>query len=122
MSRRIRVTGGPWPERVGLEGCLFIPTALEHRERVADANPQAQARTHRGPLRPERVGLEGCILIPTPEQAKHYPFLGRSKDEVIVLIDDDPLNGPGTKFAGGWWTCAISKACVIDIGDWHARQ
>ena len=83
MSRRIRVTGGPWPER---------------------------------------VGLEGCILIPTPEQAKHYPFLGRSKDEVIVLIDDDSLNGPGTKFAGGWWTCAISKACVIDIGDWHARQ
>ena len=62
MSRRIRVTGGPWPER---------------------------------------VGLEGCILIPTPEQAKHYPFLGRSTDEAIVLIDDDQLNGPGTKFAGG---------------------
>lgn len=77
---RIRVTGGPWPER---------------------------------------IGLEGCIVIPTPEQAKLYPFNGRAKNEVIVLIDDDPLNGPGTKFCDEPWSCAINKANIeIILPSW----
>lgn len=72
MAERIRVTGGPWPER---------------------------------------IGCEGVIVEPTPEQAKVYPWPGRGKDEVIILLDKDPLLiGPWRP--GHYWSCATSRRNV----------
>jgi hypothetical protein len=68
-EHRIRVVGGPWPERIGLTGHV-----------VKDPG-------------------DGI-----------YPFSGRAKGEIIIFIDDDPLNG----HYGDYWTCAIGINDVVD--------
>lgn len=74
MTQRIRVTGGPWPER---------------------------------------IGLEGVIVEPSPEDAKLYPFKGRGKTEVIIHLDDDPLDQRYGYVS--YWTCAMDRRDIEEI-------
>jgi hypothetical protein len=85
---RIRVVGGPWPQRIGLTGVVVPP-------------PDANA-------------------------AGRYPWHGRTDDEVIVLLDDDPFNRAHCKRTGDHsfccrgdddvWSCAIARDAVVVIG------
>ena len=69
------VTGGPWPERLGLR-CRIAP-----------------------PLRDE------------------YPWTGLRyrRGEVVVLVEDDPFNGPGTPEFDREWTCTISASDITGL-------
>lgn len=58
---------------------------------------------------PERIGCAGQIAEPTPEETLYYPFAGRSSNEVIVLLDNDPLK-PDKPFRR--WTCALLRKDV----------
>lgn len=54
---------------------------------------------------PERVGCAGVIVEPsTVTEAGRYPWHGRGPNEVILLLDNDPL-GDGE---GRGWSCATS--------------
>lgn len=70
---RIRVTGGPWPERVGLEGSLVEPT--EYRD--------------------------------------EYPYNGLMRDEVIILLDDDPVGAALRSTAARFWVEHPEWTCII---------
>jgi hypothetical protein len=65
---RIRVVGGPWPERIGREGVIAT------------------------------------------SDAKCYPWVTHGRNEVVVLLDDDPLAGPVVGLEDEW-------TCVMDRGD-----
>lgn len=54
---------------------------------------------------PERHGCLCAIAEPTPEQAARYPFTGLGNNEVVVLIDNDPLPPPG--MTTNVWSCVI---------------
>jgi hypothetical protein len=45
----------------------------------------------------ERIGLRARIVPPPPGE-RHYPFDSLAPGAWVVLIEDDPLNGPGTKY------------------------
>lgn len=88
---RIRITGGPWPERIGCEGII--------------------------------------VRRPDSPEGERYPWAGRARAEVIVLLDDDPLScdkrgckhGPDDSLrclrrSGTPWTCALKLANVELIG------
>ena len=62
---------------------------------------------------PERVGCEGVIVErPTGPEGQLYPWHGRGRDEVIVLLDDDPLLPLRTGSSVRRWTCAVDRQCV----------
>lgn len=61
---RYRVTGGPWPERIGLLARIIDPAT----------------------------------------QPRHYPWVRLGKDDVVVLIENDPFH----KF-GRNWSCVMSR-------------
>lgn len=57
---------------------------------------------------PERVGAQGVIVgPPNAEVAGRYPWHGRGPNEVIVLLDDDPLKKRYDVLQG--WSCAASR-------------
>ena len=67
---------------------------------------------------PERVGCEGVIVErPAGPEGRVYPWPGRGRVEVIVLLDDDPLAGTHDDFFGephdDTWTCALNLKCVV---------
>lgn len=78
---RIRVIGGPWPERIGREG-----------------------RTVEDELDP-----------------RIYPLKGRSGNEVVILLDDDPLSHrPKGEFSNtaeedAVWSCVIGRKDVVAL-------
>lgn len=64
---------------------------------------------------PERVGKR-CRLVPDPGDGI-YPFGKRARDEVIILIEDDPF----TDQHGVWclrhddsWSCSIGLEDIIE--------
>lgn len=81
---RVRIVGGPWPERIGCEGTI--------------------------------------VDQPDGPAGDRYPWAGRSASEVIVRLDDDPLDcgrrgclHTGADFGcgnGRSWTCAIGRRNV----------
>ena len=68
--QRIRVVGGPWPERIGCEGVIVSQL---HDE---------------------------------------YPWHGLGKNEVIVLLDDDPLCDLARRLRNLDYSCAIGRKDV----------
>jgi hypothetical protein len=65
---------------------------------------------------PERIGRR-CRIVPPgrPAWAATYPWHGRAAYETIVLVEDDPLNGPGTLYDQRDWSCAIPLAFITPI-------
>ena len=55
---------------------------------------------------PERTGCEGEV-VEAPNGLGVYPDL-LGDDEVIVLLDDDPLVPPDRRHEG--WTCVLSTS------------
>lgn len=65
---------------------------------------------------PERIGCTGRI-VDDELDPKIYPRHGRGPGEVIVLLDDDPLNswhGDDDQTRG--WSCVYDRADVEPIG------
>jgi len=64
---------------------------------------------------PERIGCEG-VIVPAPAVAV-APWHGMGPDDVIVLLDDDPVGGecfgiPPDRA----WTCRIRRSMVEVVG------
>jgi len=78
---------------------------------MPDLTPDAQriVMNDRCPW-PERVGATGRIASPPPDYGDIYPVHGLGKHEVIVLLDDDPLQ-PGRD---DWWSC-VTRRDAIDV-------
>jgi hypothetical protein len=69
---------------------------------------------------PERIGCEGYLVQPTEVEAKVYPWAGLGTNEVIVLLDDDPLDIHGRAVRG--WSCVVSKATIERWGEGDGRE
>ena len=55
---------------------------------------------------PERRGLTCWIVYPSNRhEARIYPFHGLGKHEVVVWIDNDPLNGHWSRD----WSCVLDR-------------
>jgi hypothetical protein len=54
---------------------------------------------------PERIGAHGIIAY--RQGCRTYPWAGCARDEVIILLDHDPLTDGRVSPDGGGWTCAI---------------
>lgn len=74
---RVRITGGPWPERIGAVGTIVGP----------------------------------------PEGTHGYPWAGLDRNEIVVLLDNDPF---GTPHSG--WTCVLGYADVEAIDNPKLRS
>lgn len=77
MSQRVRVIGGPWPERIGCEG----------------------------------------TIVEAPRGYDRYPWAGSGRNEVVVLLDHDPLTAPAyaDNYGGQAWTCVIGRRDVEPV-------
>lgn len=63
---------------------------------------------------PERCGLLGRVATVPENQHNIYPNVGLRSNEVIVLLDEDPI---GTNFQPRWWTCVLDIASVEAVPD-----
>jgi hypothetical protein len=64
---------------------------------------------------PERRGLL-CIVLDTTGAEHQYPVSGLGDNEVIVLVNADPL-GPTSRLANGQpWSCCTSIDSLDVIG------
>lgn len=61
---------------------------------------------------PERIGARGFIRYPTTSEAKVYPFHGLGRDEVVVLLDDDPIDRGRSNAAQADWSCVMPVSAV----------
>lgn len=62
---------------------------------------------------PERIGKTAIILDkPHGEEGNVYPWPGLGKDEVIVLIINDPLDEKPQR-----WSCAIRRTWLQPLDD-----
>lgn len=66
---------------------------------------------------PERVGCEGVVVAPRADGI--YPQPGPR--ELLVLLDDDPLDTPEGRAApfgqtDEWWSCCMSRDDVDVVG------
>ena len=67
--KRVRVVGGPWPERIGAVGVIV------------------------------------------PKLRREYPWVGLGRNEVVVLLDDDPLG----RTDGRDWTHVIDQRDLAPV-------
>ena len=63
----------------------------------------ARIRLNDGCPWPERRGCTGTIAVPPASEFNRYPVHGLGKNEVIVLLDDDPFGLPPAR----WWSCVV---------------
>lgn len=60
---------------------------------------------------PERVDCKGIVV---PALRNEYPWVGCPKWEVVIKLDDDPLQGPHSRPD---WTCVMARSDVMAIDD-----
>jgi len=65
----------------------------------------------------ERIGLRARIVSRPPAEVTIYPFHGLARSSVVVLIEDDPLNGLGTPYERGCedFTCVLNRRDLQEI-------
>lgn len=83
---------------------------------------------------PERIGCVGVVVEPIPADQSRYPFHGLGRDEIVIVIADDPLlcqqahehggmfcNGgtPSRTETGRPWTCVIDSRDVEIVPTMH---
>lgn len=62
---------------------------------------------------PERIGCEGRV-VDDELDPRIYPLKGRGRNEVVILLDDDPLR-TGSKPADDQWSCVIGRKDVVEL-------
>jgi hypothetical protein len=100
----------PGTEPTAADACRQLLEMIEHGIRqievfvgALDVNPDGRVKIIGGPW-PERVGLEARIV-----HGIGYPWDGRGKTEVVILIDHDPLMSRNFNRHGVEWSCVIDR-------------
>lgn len=65
---------------------------------------------------PERIGREGRTVEDELDPSI-YPLKGRGDNEVVILLDHDPLRIPGAVPSDDCWSCVIGRKDVEAIPD-----
>ena len=81
-----------------------------------DDSRTAPPMTHRvigGPW-PERIGLPCRIVPPLRDEYPWSPYR-KQRGQVVIWIDDDPLNGNETAEELRDWTCCIYADSIAPI-------
>lgn len=73
---------------------------------MVSSSPTERIQVTGGPW-PERIGCQGFIVKSGPSV---YPWAGLSKTEVVVLLDDDPLDRSDESRS---WSCVLDRTAVI---------
>lgn len=69
---------------------------------------------------PERIGCEGRV-VDDELDPRIYPLKGRAGNEVVILLDDDPLSHePKGEFSttaeqDAAWSCVIGRKDVVEL-------
>ena len=93
-------------------GCPGCPAVL----RTDPHTPECTYWTHTvtgGPW-PERIGLR-CRIAPPPADIVTYPWYKRHPREVAILVENDPLTGPGTGYGMDVWSCCLDRDHITPI-------
>lgn len=61
---------------------------------------------------PERIGCTGRVVARDRDE---YPFNGLGKNEVVILLDDDPLTR--NRKVHPSWSCVMDRSHLSHEGD-----